>query len=313
MSRILVIRLGALGDFVMSLGPMAAIRRHHAGDTLELLTTRPFAPLGEASGLFDAVRIDTRPRWSKPGELLALRRYLRSFERVYDLQTSSRTALYFQLARPFPPVWSGVARGCALPDDNPERIRIHTIERQVEQLRRAGIADVPFPDLRFATGRPLPKGVRRPYALLVPGAAPHRPGKRWPVGHYGAVAQGLAAAGLQPVVIGGPDERPLASVIAAVCDQALDLTGRTGLLDLPALGAGATVAIGNDTGPMHIFAIAGAPSVVLFSAESDPVRTAPRAPGGRPRVVVLQREKLATLAADAVLKAALAQTNTDRN
>src|SRR6187402_2934281 len=51
--RILVIRLSALGDFIQGLGPIAAIRRHHAGDHLSLLTTRPLAGFAEEFGYFD--------------------------------------------------------------------------------------------------------------------------------------------------------------------------------------------------------------------------------------------------------------------
>src|SRR5579863_8145465 len=51
--RILVIRLSAFGDFIQSLGPFAAIRRHHAGDRISLLTTRPFAGFAAELGLFD--------------------------------------------------------------------------------------------------------------------------------------------------------------------------------------------------------------------------------------------------------------------
>ena len=49
MTRILVIKLGALGDVVQALGPMAAIRRHHADAHITALTAPAFAPLLEAS------------------------------------------------------------------------------------------------------------------------------------------------------------------------------------------------------------------------------------------------------------------------
>src|SRR5205085_8216271 len=56
--HILVIRLSALGDFIQALGPFAAIRRHHAEDSITLLTTRPFAALAQELGYFDAVLVD---------------------------------------------------------------------------------------------------------------------------------------------------------------------------------------------------------------------------------------------------------------
>ena len=57
---------------------------------------------------------------------------------------------------------------------------------------------------------------------------------------------------------------------------ALDLTGRTSLLELAEVARGADVAVGNDTGPMHMAATVGCRAVVLFSAASDPAICAPR-------------------------------------
>src|SRR3954453_16782143 len=59
--RILVIRLSALGDFIQALGPIAAIRRHHAGDLVSLLTTRPLAGFAEELSYFDEVMVYERP------------------------------------------------------------------------------------------------------------------------------------------------------------------------------------------------------------------------------------------------------------
>ena len=70
--RILVIRLSALGDFVQALGPIAAIRRHHAGDHLSLLTTRPLAAFAEELGHFDEVLVDERPSALAIGGWLSL-------------------------------------------------------------------------------------------------------------------------------------------------------------------------------------------------------------------------------------------------
>lgn len=294
-ARILVIKHGALGDFVMALGPMQAIRRHHSDAQITLLTTPPFEALARASGYVGDIWTDTRPRWREPGKLirLACRLRARGFDRVYDLQTSQRSSLYFRFfACARRPEWSGIARGCSHPDDNPERSRIHTIERQRGQLNRAGIADVPPPSLDWITGEPARFGLAAEYALLVPGGAAHRPRKRWPIEGYAALAVQLEQRGLQPVVLGGEDERDLAAAIRAAAPGAISLAGKTSIMDLAVLARGARLAVGNDTGPMHVAAIAGAPSVVLFSEESDPKRTAPRGSS----VSVLRREPLADLA-----------------
>ncbi len=68
-SRILVIKLGALGDFAQAIGPFAAIRRHHADAHVTLLTTAPYAPFAEAGGWFDEVWIDARPPAHRVGQI----------------------------------------------------------------------------------------------------------------------------------------------------------------------------------------------------------------------------------------------------
>ncbi|MEP4859086.1 MAG: ADP-heptose--LPS heptosyltransferase, partial [Alphaproteobacteria bacterium] len=122
--NILVIKLSALGDFVQALGPMQAIRAHHPGARVDLLTTPPFEDLATASGLFDHVIARPRMKWHQIGALRALRRDLiqGEYARVYDLQTSDRSSFYFRL---FPakgkPEWSGIARSCSHPHPNPHR------------------------------------------------------------------------------------------------------------------------------------------------------------------------------------------------
>src|SRR3546814_11812512 len=68
-SRILVIKLGALGDFLMALGPMQAIRRHHPDAELVLLTRQAYRDLGRATGLFAEIWVDPTPRWNPPAWL----------------------------------------------------------------------------------------------------------------------------------------------------------------------------------------------------------------------------------------------------
>ena len=305
--RVLVIRLGALGDFVLSTGPFAAIRRHHGGAHITLLTTQPFADFARASPFFDEVWIDARASLWQIGGWLALRKRLRGagFARIYDLQTSDRSGFYYRLLGPGQrPQWSGIARGCSHPHGDPARDELHTIERQIGQLADAGIADVPPPDLSWVAGETGRFGLDGKYALLVPGGAGHRPAKRWPAACYGALARRLAERGLAPVVIGGPGEAGLAAEITGVCENAHDLTGRTSFAEIVVLARSASLAVGNDTGPMHLMASAGCGCVVLFSGASDPALTAPRAPRDAPEVVVVRRRDLGALGVDEVEGAA---------
>lgn len=300
--RILVVKLGALGNVVLSFGPFAAIRRHHSAAHITLLTTAPYAEWLAASPWFDDVWIDERPEWwDLPGWLRLRRRLVRGgFDRAYDLQTSSRSSRYFQLvpAR-IRPEWSGIAHGCALPDRDPNRNRLHDVDRQFGQLRQAGIDRREPTDLSWCHGDVSAFDLPRTFALLAPGSSPHRLVKRWPVARYHELAGRLVERGVTPVVIGTRPEQPLARATLHGVHSGIDLTGRTDFAQLVGLARAARLAIGNDTGPMHLIAAAGCPCIVLFSRDSDPDLCAPRGPD----VSVLRRPDLRQLDGAAVLRA----------
>ena len=298
--RILVIKHGALGDLVLATGSFKAIRAHHFDAHIVFLTTAPFESFGRDCGYFNEVWLDTRPRPLQVGAWLALSRNLSDgrFRRVYDLQTSNRSGWYFRLMANPKPEWSGIARGCSHPHDNPDRDHLHTIDRQAEQLRHAGIDFVPQPGVQWLDAPVSDLVPSNTIAILVAGGSPQRPGKRWPVKRYAALAQALLAEGMVPVLLGTEAEREVTSEIARRCDGLVDLTGRTTLAEVASLCRRAAVVIGNDTGPMHISALTGSRTIVLFSHDSDPALCAPRGP----RVSVVRRERLDELAVEEVLK-----------
>jgi ADP-heptose:LPS heptosyltransferase len=294
--RILIIKLGALGNVVLSFNAFAAIRAHHPGARISLLTTAPFADWLSNAPWFDEVLIDNRPRWWDLPNVLRLRRMLTApgFVRIYDLQTSGRSSHYFWLfLGKTKPEWSGIAPGCSHPDRDPNRDRLHDHERLAGQLRQAGIDTVPVADLSWCRGDIGRFNLPPDFVVLVPGSAPHRTAKRWPASHYQALAEALRARGLTPVIVGSAAEAAIARAIPA----ALNLTGQTSFGDLADLARAARFAVGNDTGPMHLLAAARCPSVVLFSHDSDPALCAPRGPDVR----VLRRPDLASLTVETVL------------
>ncbi|GGJ14877.1 glycosyltransferase family 9 protein [Neoroseomonas lacus] len=274
--RVLVIKLAALGDFAQAFGPFAAIRAHHPDARITLLTTKPYVPIARLSPWFDEVWEDGRPDWTDFPAVFRLARRLRraGFDWVYDLQTSTRSSRYrwFVGRRA---AWSGIAPGASHRHANPRRDLMHTVERQREQLALAGIQDFPDPDLSWLDANVARFDLPERFCLLVPGASPGRPAKRWPEARFGALAGGLD---LPAVVIGGPAETPLAAAIAAAAPGTRDLTGQTSFADIAALACRAAFCIGNDTGPTHLIAAAGCPTLALFGEDSDPALCAPRGP-----------------------------------
>ena len=311
--RILVIKLSALGDFVLALAAMKKIREAHKRAHITLLTTPPFEALARSCPYFNAVETDGKPDgiWA----WLALRGRIKRarYDRVYDLQTSSASGRIFHLLQPFAPEWSGNALGCSLPHRNRNRDRMHTLERQADQLKEAGIwpdapvepGSAPPPDLSWILRkapqeRPVAGGVKaRPYVMFIPGGSAHRLDKRWPVEKFGELGKLLYAKGFDIVVVGGPQESALARKIQTYVGKARDLTGRTDFASVALIGAKAALVVGNDTGPLHLAAATGAPTIVLFSDASNPVLSAPRG-----HVAVLQGQKLSELAVSTVAQAA---------
>lgn len=294
LDRVLVIKLGALGDFVQSLGVARLIREYHVGARVTLLTTEPFETLAKACPYFDLVEADGRP--SEPARAAQLVSRMRSarFDMVYDFQTNDRSSFYFQAMRPWPPLWSGISPGCSYPHANPEREHMHTLDRLADQLRFAGYPEElidphPLPDLSWIRRalRDPPRlqpeffNIKPPYVLIAPGASGHRPEKRWPAEKFAELAGRIASRGITPVIIGSADEREIGGLIGARERRAKVIVSRTDLFQLAALAERAAGCVGNDTGPMHLAAAAGAPSVVLFDTRvSDSDRVAPRGRGG---------------------------------
>jgi ADP-heptose:LPS heptosyltransferase len=305
--RILVIKLSALGDFILALGAMEAIRVHHETAHITLLTTRPYEAIARASGYCDDIWLDTRPRWFDLGAWRGFRKRLRigRFNRVYDLQTNDRTGIYHWALAFHRPEWSGTSWGASHRVTDRNFFKQHTLERHAQQLALAGIGSgkaLPPPDLswfdadlsRFA----LPPRI----AMLVPGSAPHRPEKRWPATRFAQTARALESVGLPSVVVGTDADRQSIETIRREAPNARDLSGQTNLFELAALARRAAVVVGNDTGPMHVAAAVGAKTVVLFSAASDPALTRPRGKA----VTVLQEAKLENLRVETVLAAVAA-------
>ncbi|MEL7452023.1 MAG: glycosyltransferase family 9 protein [Pseudomonadota bacterium] len=304
--RVLIIKLSALGDFVLALGAIRTVREAHPAARITLLTTPSFKTFAEKCPYIDVVETDGRPDGIGPTRELIKRIRKEKYNIVYDFQTSGRTANYFKaLNMPGrkPPLWSGHADNAAFKHENPNRGSMHSIDRLAEQLSDAGLGPeggytpetIPMPDLSWipaALGHrpslsPAYFGIQETedFALIIPGASEQHPEKMWPANHFGEVARLIADTGLKPVLIGAKAEGQIAAAIQKAEPRVINLVTRTDLFQIATLAARARFVIGNDTGPMHMATLAGAPGVALFATNvSDPDQAAPRGP--KPVVVV---------------------------
>ena len=299
---ILVIKLGALGDLVQCLDAFWAIRRHHPDRRLILLTTPPFRPFAEAIPWFDEVWLDRRPKFWQLGDWLRLIGRLRTepLERVYDLQSNQRTAIYFRLLWGRRPEWSGEARGCSHPRPPFLSMTGHNHDRLLEHVHSAGVPEAGPAPLDWLDGDSTRFSLPERFVLLVPGCSPTRPGKRWPPERYAELARRLAGLGLAAVAIGAGSDRATIDAIRAGAPGLIDLCGLTTLPEVSGIARKAAGVVGNDTGPLFIASIVGAPTLMLLSTrETDPERMAPLGPD----IGWLAGEAMTDIGVDAALAA----------
>jgi ADP-heptose:LPS heptosyltransferase len=308
-----VIKLGGVGEMVLSFPAFERIRQAHPRAKITLLTAQPFEALAKSSPFFNTVDPDGGAKDPASWAALILRLRRGHFDRVYDLQNDASTNLIFQALRPAAPDWSGTALGASLPHRNRHRGQMHQLERQADQLKDAGIwPDAPTkplsaapPDISWILARAnQPRsmtvaGGHRPLVLLAPGGDSHHLQLRWPIELYSQFAKRMQDGGFDIVIIGALDQSNLAHAIQRQAPRARDLTGRTDLVQIASLGARAALAVGNDLGPLHLIAAAGAPTIALFASAPDPFLIAPRG-----HVTVLHAPELKALSLDTVVSAA---------
>lgn len=110
--------------------------------------------------------------------------------------------------------------------------------------------------------------------LLFPGSG--HPGKNWPPSLFAKLASHLHTLGFPVTVFWGPGEKPVAEEIVRQA-QGARLAPPTDLLQLASCLAHAQAVVGGDTGPIHLAASLGTPTVAVHVA-TDPERNAPRGP-----------------------------------
>lgn len=283
--NVLIVRLGALGDIVHAVPAAAALRaalpdaridwlveaKHRAFVDLVTVVDRSVV-VGRSSiaGWTDAVRQLRQVRYDVALDLQGL---LKSA--VLARASGAARVIGFSIwhlrektARPF------YSEAGANDPESPE----HVIHKNLRLLRTIGVTDdrVSFP--LAAVDSPAVGAVRsaigdRPFALINPGAA--WPNKQWPPDRFGEVAAFLREVrGLPSVVLWGPNEEGLARAVAGASNGSARVAPATSIADLLALARQASLIVSGDTGPLHIAAAAGTPTVAIFGP-TNPARNGP--------------------------------------
>jgi heptosyltransferase III len=248
-SRIAVIRLRSLGDCVLSTPALALLKRHRPDLKLCVIVEPRFAEI-----------------FADNPDIAETRDSMTHADLVLNLHGGTRSMVLTALSRAkFRAGFAHHRYSFIYSDKIPTAQEILNVSRPVHTAEHLASAmfwlGVPQQEIPRASLFADPPPARRPYAVIHPFAA--RPDKTWPAERFVEIAKGLH---LDPIFLAGPtdDLTPFKNFE----------TSRESLKITKSLISGASLFLGNDSGPAHIAAAFGIPVVVLFGP-SDPITWSP--------------------------------------
>jgi heptosyltransferase-2 len=278
-SPILIVPYLWIGDFVRCHSVVKLLGQRFPNRPIDILASTLCAPLTDyMPGLRRAIVVDLPRKRLALVQQMALARRLRreAYGTALIMPRTWKSALapYFA-GIPERTGFVGEARFFLLNDRRPGE---KSLPRMIDRCGALALPrgakpppEWPLPELKVPREEidawRLKRGLasdNRPIVALAPGAV--GPSKRWPAAAYAALARRLLAEGFAVWVLGGPDEKVLATEIVGDTD-ARDLTGHD-LRDAILALAASAAAVSNDSGILHVAAALGTPSIGIFGPTS---------------------------------------------
>lgn len=304
--NILVIDFGQLGDVVMSLPALQAIRRRFPRARITIAVGKPGAEVVDLSRCADTTLVVDRVALRdgfKPLSVLRLLQLVRNvrgrhFDFVIDLHSLSETNLLgFLSGAPKrlysrrPHSWDFLANFSPRPPIEVDHRKRHLVDRYLDVLQPLEIKEAPkVPKLatRAVDDQAIERMLKKakadtgaPLVGLFPGAG--HPSRCWPLERFSELADFLVRNhGARVLVFAGPEERAWLPAMRTLFPQSALILDRLTIPQLASAQARLAVFVSNDTGPMHIAAAVGSPVVLLLDKRA-PESYLPRAP--RQRVI----------------------------
>ena len=294
--NILIIKPSSLGDIVLALPALSALRRNFPNAKISWLVRPEFEPLiKNHPHLTNTILFDRKllGKWWCNRQsfscLVSLIRQLRSsrFDAVFDFQGLFRTALFSWLSGCKKRFGMAAAREFGhifyTHKITQNKASINLVDYYLKMVKTAGCKniDVEFvlpqnqQDVDSANKLLTENGISdNNYAVLVPGSA--HADKCWPIERFAVIAEKISSQfNMSIIATGTKSERAVVEKIKSICGvPIINLAGLTGIGELTAILKNAKIVISNDTGPGHIAAALDVPLVLIFG-RSNPARVAP--------------------------------------
>jgi lipopolysaccharide heptosyltransferase II len=270
--RILVIKLRAIGDVVLSTAVLSNLRAAFPEAHIDFLTETPSKEVIEGNPFLDSFVIFDNKRQNGLQLILSIRR--RRYDLVIDLFGNPRSALVTLFSGApyrvgFRFKWR---KYCYTTVVEPRGGEMHNTEFNLDALRAIGIPinerSITFPVTReaeeFAEQFFIRSGIREKFVVaLNPGGGWYT--KRWRLSGYAGLGDALVRQyNATILIVWGPGEERMAQEIQSLMKSPALLIPPTSLKELGAILKRCTAVVTNDSGPMHIAAAVGAPVVAIF-------------------------------------------------
>jgi ADP-heptose:LPS heptosyltransferase len=277
--RIAVLRANGIGDFIVSLPALEALRAAYAEAEITLIGLDWHAqflknrrsPIDRVAVIPKQVVERTPEEWDATGREVVERLSAEDWDLAIQLHGGGRHSNHL-IRRLGARASAGLCTADAPPLDRwlPYAGHQHEVFRFLETVSLVGATPVTFEpkialtdhDLREASnvmGTP----AAGPWVAIHPGAGDPR--RRWPEQKFARLADALLRNGLRVIITGGPEDCELAArICSGMQGSAMDLAGRLSLGGLAALFARCALVISNDSGPLHVAVAAGASTVGIF-------------------------------------------------
>ena len=287
--NILVIDFGQLGDVVLSLPALRAIRDRFPGSQITVVVGKPGAEVVTLSGYanvtaaVDRVSLRDGPKLVSIARIVKLVKKVRraKFDFVIDLHSLSETNLLGFLSGAPKRLYSRrpgrslnyLANFTPPPPVEEDHRKRHLVDRYLDvllPLKVSGADRRPRLRTRAEDDATIDKLLKKEKAeigsLLIglfPGAG--HPSRRWPLERFAELAEYLIRNdGVRPIIFAGPEERELIPQIKSLFPRAVIILDRLTIPQMAAAQARLAAFVSNDTGPMHVAAAVGTPVVLLL-------------------------------------------------
>ena len=280
MSNILIIKHGSLGDIAQACGAIQDISEHHKNDQIYLLTTKLYFDLFKKNPFIHDVILDKRLSKFNLIYLYFLMRKLKklNFQKVYDLQNSSRTKFYKNILFPNINVnkWSSSETTLPSGKTKEEFDKIPVLDRFEYQLNFSEVLTkhTMKPNFSWACSnidQIKSKYDLESYIILFPFCSANLMHKKWP--YYNELIDLIKSKfqnRFKIVIAPGPSEIAEANQINAIC--VLDNGASINISQLSTLIINSSFVIANDTGPAHMAAHLNAKGITLFGHHTTAIK-----------------------------------------